>query len=87
MKRDERAITELAAGMNWKFITYSVEELERVPGEFSESAFVRQTVGVGCVCERAAMAAAPGGRLLFGKQAGSGATVAAALRPIRLRAE
>lgn len=87
VKRDERAITELASEKNWKFITYPAEELERVPGEFSESAFVRQTVGVGCVCERAAMAAAPGGRLLFGKQAGSGATVAAALRPIQLRAE
>ena len=87
VKRDEEAIIELASERGWGFFTYSVEELERVPGEFSESAFVRGTVGVGCVCERAAVAAAMGGRLLFGKQAGSGATVAAALRPIRLRME
>lgn len=87
VKRDEEAIIELASERGWEFFTYSAEELERVPGEFSESAFVRGTVGVGCVCERAAVAAAMGGRLLFGKQAGSGATVAAALRPIRLRME
>lgn len=87
VKGDEPAIVELAAENNWEFITYPAEELERVPGEFSESAFVRRTVGVGCVCERAAVAAARGGQLVLGKQAGNGVTVALAVRPVRLRAE
>ncbi len=87
VKRDEQAIVELARANGWEFITYSAEELERVPGKFSESAFVRETVGVGSVCERAAVAAACGGRLILGKQAENGVTAALALRPVRLRAE
>ena len=51
--------------------------LNAVPGDFAASDFVRRTVGVDNVCERAALA--QGGRLLLGKQAGNGTTVAIAL--------
>ena len=39
------------------FLTYPKEVLKEVPGTFSGSAFVSQTVGVDNVCERAALAA------------------------------
>lgn len=71
------------------FLTYEKEELERLSGEFTESDFVKETVGVGNVCERAAVRAcmekAESGRLLFPKQAKSGVTVAAAWFPPRIR--
>ena len=64
-------------------------ELERLSGEFTESDFVKETVGVGNVCERAAVRAcmekAESGRLLFPKQAKSGVTVAAAWFPPKIR--
>ena len=56
---------------------YTPEQLNQVPGDFKESAFVKRQIGVGNVCERAACA--QGGRLLVGKQAGDGITIAAAL--------
>ena len=37
--------------------TYSAEELENASGTYSNSDFVRQTVGIGNVCERAAVLA------------------------------
>lgn len=39
------------------FFTYTAEELQQVQGEFEESPFVRAQVGVGNVCERAALKA------------------------------
>ena len=55
-------------------------ELKKVPGDFTASAFVAQTVGVDNVCERAAVAAADGGSLLIHKQAMDGVTIAVAKR-------
>lgn len=56
---------------------YTAEQLNQVPGDFKESAFVKKQIGVGNVCERSACAA--GGTLLVEKQAGDGITMAAAL--------
>lgn len=56
---------------------YTPEQLNQVPGDFKESAFVKKQIGVGNVCERSACAA--GGKLLVEKQAGDGITLAAAL--------
>jgi cobalt-precorrin 5A hydrolase len=50
----------------------------QVPGDFESSEFVKKTVGVDNVCERAACA--EGGMLVLGKQAGDGVTVAIACR-------
>ena len=76
VKKDEWAILELAAKMGWSPVFYTAEELAAVPGEFSSSDFVKRTVGVDNVCERAACAS--GGELVLGKQAGGGITVALA---------
>ena len=76
IKRDEPAIVQLAADRGWDLRFYSAEELAQAPGAFARSAFVERTVGVDNVCERAACVA--GGRLVLGKQAGDGVTVAVA---------
>lgn len=79
VKQGEPAIERLAAERGWDLRFYTAEELAQVPGTFLGSAFVEQTVGVDNVCERAACAG--GGRLIVGKRAGDGVTVAlAALR-------
>lgn len=76
VKKDELAIFELASKMGWSPVFYTADELAAVPGEFSSSDFVKRTVGVDNVCERAACAS--GGELVLGKQAGGGITVAIA---------
>ena len=47
---------------------YPAEQLNQVPGDFKESAFVKKQIGVGNVCERSACAA--GGTLLVEKTGG-----------------
>ena len=67
------------------FLTFSAEELEQVEGIFEESAFVRQTVGVANVCERAAIKACKeGGTLIQKKMARDGMTLAIARREWRI---
>lgn len=79
------------------FFTYTAEELQQVSGEFHESPFVRAQVGVGNVCERAALKACeetaafgPGGAwqgngtLVLPKCAGNGMTIAIAKREWRV---
>ena len=66
-----------ARGLTPRF--YSPEELAQVEGSRSSSEFVQKTLGVDYVCERAALA--QGGRLVLGKQAREGVTVAVARRP------
>lgn len=76
VKADELAIHDVARARGWALRFYTAEELAAVPGDFSASEFVKRTVGVDNVCERAALAG--GGHLLLDKQAGNGVTVALA---------
>lgn len=55
IKKDERAIVELSNSLSVPFYTFTKDELQRVEGEFNESDFVKETVGVGNVCERAVL--------------------------------
>lgn len=73
IKEQEPAITELVKMRDWKLFSYTAEELGRVEGEFSESEFVKRTVGVGNVCERAA--ACSGAEIIAKKTLFSGITV------------
>ena len=77
VKSQEPAILQLAESYGWALRFYTAEELNAVPGDFDSSEFVRRTVGVDNVCERAALA--QGGQLLLGKQAANGTTVALAM--------
>lgn len=90
VKGDEPGLLTFCDRHGWPLRIFSAEDLRRVPGTFRTSAFVERTVGVGCVCERAAALAvrdgAPGtgaadGTLLIRKDAGEGVTFAAAVRP------
>ncbi|MCI8453627.1 MAG: hypothetical protein HFE84_03300, partial [Lachnospiraceae bacterium] len=82
LKQGEPGLLALSKELSIPFLTYTGEELLHVPGRFSESEFVRQTTGIGNVCERAAMAAclevSKSSRILFGKYAKDGVTAAAA---------
>ena len=58
LKQDEKGLLELARKLGTRFWTFPAEELEAQQGMFHDSDFVKDQVGVGNVCERAAMAAA-----------------------------
>lgn len=80
-KKEEEGLVALTQEQRIPFLTYSAEELEKVQGDFEESAFVKETVGVSNVCERAALlAAGEGGSLVYGKHAEDGMTIAIAKR-------
>lgn len=91
IKKEEAGLKELADELEIPFLTYSGEELEKIPGTFTDSSFVRQTTGVGNVCERSAMAAclevSKSSRLILRKWARDGVTAAAACFPPELFGE
>lgn len=74
VKRDEEAVLALARALGCESVFYSAEQLAAVEGIFASSDFVRAAVGVDNVCERAAVAG--GARLIGGKEAHEGMTVA-----------
>lgn len=85
LKANEEGIFECCARHAWTFLSFSQEELARVEGDFSASAFVKEVTGVDNVCERSAvLAAGQGSRLLLRKQSLDGVTCAIALEAISL---
>lgn len=74
VKRDEEAVLALARALGCEPVFYSAEQLAAVEGTFASSDFVKAAVGVDNVCERAAVAG--GARLIGGKEAHEGMTVA-----------
>ncbi len=81
IKEDEPAIKHICDKYRLPLISFDAGLLAKAEGEFASSEFVRDTVGVDNVCERAAvLAAGPGAELTVRKVAGSGITVAAARR-------
>lgn len=79
LKAEEVGLQELAQYYGIPLITYSSEVLSQVEGTFSESDFVKETTGVGSVCERAAVCLGKG-PLLKRKIAEDGMTLAIAER-------
>lgn len=79
-KKEEKALSRLCNEMGWAFCCFSAEELRGLEGSFSHSDFVEETVGVGNVCERAAVLGSRG-ELVLKKQRLGGVTLAAALAP------
>lgn len=74
VKAHEEGLLAFCRARNIPLATYSAEKLSQVEGSVSPSDFVRATVGVDNVCERAALA--DGGKLIFPKLAHGGVTVA-----------
>ena len=80
-KQKEPAITALSKEWRLPLIVFDVAVLNKVPGTFSASAFVKAVTGTDNVCERAALlAAGAGGTLFVNKQAKEGMTIAIAER-------
>lgn len=80
-KKDEEGLLAIARKERIPFLTYSAEELEGITGSFQESEFVKKTVGVSNVCERAALyACGDGGSLVYERHAEDGMTIAIAKR-------
>ena len=85
VKRDEPGLLAWSRKENIQFITYTAEELKSVKGDFHQSEFVKEQVGVDNVCERAALRMCePGGRLIYEKHAEDGMTIAVARREWRV---
>ena len=87
LKKEEPGIQRLVREWDIPFFTYSAEQLMEAKGDFTPSAFVRSVTGADNVCERSAVLASDGGRLLVKKQAADGVTAAAALREWRINFE
>ncbi|WP_270843210.1 cobalamin biosynthesis protein, partial [Mitsuokella multacida] len=76
-KREERGLHEVAAELRRPLYFYANDVLQRIIEQYGlrESDFVRQTIGIGNVCEAAALAAG-GGRMALGKTRFEKVTVA-----------
>jgi len=78
LKKAEPALRETAEELGVPLLFYSVEELAAVAGEFSYSEFVQKAVGVGSICERAAVLGGKKPKLILPKMKFPGVTVALA---------
>ena len=88
VKQDEAGLLDFCSG--WKLLVrfYSADELQVVKGDFSASEFVKSTVGVDNVCERAAMlSAGKDAKLIVKKTCMDGVTVAVAQEEWSVRFE
>lgn len=79
LKEEEQGLIDFCKKHAWSLITCTVEDLRKVPGEFSPSEFVKSVTGVDNVCERSAVCVSKG-RLIECKSAGNGVTLALAER-------
>ena len=78
-KKDEPGLIAAAEVHQLEFETFTAAELAAAKGDFSPSLFVARNMGVDNVCERSAVVASHGGKLLAGKKAEFGITCAAAV--------
>ena len=86
VKKEEPGLVSLAVDLGVPLQTFSAEELEKSELEnwtFAESDRVREHVGTGNVCERAA-AAAGAGKIIRGKTAKGGITICVGMKPVEL---
>ncbi len=75
LKKDEKALHELAKELDTDLRFYTSDELLSLEGEFSSSAFVKSVTAVDCVCERSAVMLGKG-ELVRKKTAKDGMTIA-----------
>ena len=83
IKADEEGLQELSRRYRIPIMAFDSKMLEKAPGEYTSSDFVKETVGVDNVCERAAvLASGCRGRIVNRKQAFEGVTFALVERNI-----
>lgn len=81
LKKKEKGLCMFSQFMNVPFVTYSEDVLSKAEGVKSNSEFVRETTGVGCVCESSALVCAgTDAKLIIEKISSDGMTVAVAER-------
>ena len=81
VKENEPAIRAFSQKNRIPVIAFEASVLERAQGDFTASDFVKETIGVDNVCERAAyLAAGPGAKIIVKKKKGDGLTAAIAQR-------
>ena len=79
-KADEGGIISFARTKELPFRTFTAEELNSLKGDFTSSDFVRETIGVDNVCERAAlMGCSRGGKIIVPKKVFPGIAIALAV--------
>lgn len=76
LKREERGLLAFAEKHKIPLRFYAAEELNRAPGKFHSSLFVKRTTGTDNVCERAVFCFDPDSELIQGRIAADGMTVA-----------
>ena len=84
LKKDEQGLLAFAGKYKLPARFYSAEELNALEGDFTPSSFVQSVVGVSNVCERSAVKAAAGGRLMLRKTSRNGVTLAIAVEALVL---
>ena len=80
VKAKEKGLLKLAAYLGTKLITFSADELNNCKGDFEESDFVRNKVGVGNVSERSVVC--QGATIIKSKEARDGMTKAIGKRSV-----
>jgi len=88
LKKDEVGINSFCRRHNLPFETFTAQQLAALQGEFTPSNFVKSVTGVDNVCERSALlGSGEGGRIISGKNAGNGVTMALAMSKYELSFE
>lgn len=80
LKAEEKGLLDYCEKYHLDFQTYGSAELLEVEGEFTGSDFVKKITGVENICERSALRASKGGKLISRKYAQDGVTVAFAVQ-------
>lgn len=85
VKKEEAGFLTWSRKHRVPFVTFTAQELKEQEGIFHTSAFVEEQIGIGNVCERAALKACKwGGHLVAEKCAENGMTIAIAKRDWRV---
>ena len=85
LKKEEPALLALSGKYQLPFVTYSADELRRVPLVSAGSDFVKRVTGVDNVCERAAVLSCEDGNLIQGKCVREAMTAALVGCPVVIR--
>jgi cobalt-precorrin 5A hydrolase len=80
LKKNEDALLKLCQKYDFKFETFSAEQLSNLRGNFTPSAFVKEITGVDNVCERAAFIGSNNGEFILKKKCKNSVTIAIAIQ-------
>ena len=79
LKKNEKGMLQFCEKYGIDIQFFTSDELNKIPGEFTESERVLKVTGVGNVCERSALAVSKNGKIVVKKALGTGVTVAVSI--------